>query len=115
MLADGPSTDMGNSPWAERLVAFMPWGGYNFEDAIVISERVVKEDIFTSFTSKNSKSRPVIRNKEKKKSPAIFPMLGRMHLQENLDESGIIRIGPRLGPAISSLGKLPQKARPSEP
>ena len=49
VLADGPSTEFGELALGRNvLVAFMPWGGYNFEDAIVISERVVKEDVFTS-------------------------------------------------------------------
>ena len=49
VMADGPSTDMGELALGRNvLVAFMPWGGYNFEDSILISERVVKEDYFTS-------------------------------------------------------------------
>src|SRR5213075_2971547 len=49
VIADGPSTDMGELALGRNvLVAFMPWGGYNFEDSILISERIVKEDLFTS-------------------------------------------------------------------
>ena len=49
MIADGPATDRGEMALGANVrVAFMPWGGYNFEDSILISERVVKEDLFTS-------------------------------------------------------------------
>jgi DNA-directed RNA polymerase subunit beta len=54
VLADGPSTDMGELALGQNLrVAFMPWNGYNFEDSILISERVVQEDRFTRSTSRS--------------------------------------------------------------
>src|SRR5229473_414478 len=92
VLADGPSTDMGELALGRNvLVAFMPWGGYNFEDSILISERVVKEDLFTSVhieefecIARDTKLGPEEITRD-------IPNVGEEALKD-LDTSGIIRI-----------------------
>src|SRR5262249_48701871 len=75
VLADGPCTDKGELALGQNvLVAFMPWRGYNFEDAILVSERLGKDAYYTSTTSRNSKSRRVTRNWVPRKLLAIFRM-----------------------------------------
>ena len=93
VLADGPSTDLGELALGRNvLVAFMPWGGYNFEDSILISERVVKEDLFTSVhieefecIARDTKLGPEEITRD-------IPNVGEEALRD-LDTSGIIRIG----------------------
>jgi DNA-directed RNA polymerase subunit beta len=73
VIADGPCTDRGELALGRNvLVAFMSWRGYNFEDAILVSERLVKEDYYTSIHIENSKSKRAIRSSDPKKSRAIF-------------------------------------------
>ena len=75
VIADGPNTEHGELALGRNvLVAFMPWNGYNFEDAILISERVVKEDIIPPFTSMNLRSERAIPSSVRRKSPVTFPM-----------------------------------------
>jgi len=101
VLADGPSTDMGELALGRNvLVAFMPWGGYNFEDSILISERVVKDDYFTSVhieefecVARDTKLGPEEITRD-------IPNVGEEALKD-LDESGIIRIGAEVRPADS--------------
>ena len=79
------------------LVAFMPWGGYNFEDAIVISERVVKEDIFTSIHIEEFEIEACDTKQGKEEITRDIPNVSEEALA-NLDESGIVRIGATVMP-----------------
>ncbi|NSW75523.1 MAG: DNA-directed RNA polymerase subunit beta [Candidatus Atribacteria bacterium] len=109
VIADGPCTTMGEVSLGRNvLVAFMPWEGENFEDAIVISERLVKEDIFTSIHIEEYE----IEARETKLGPEEItrdiPNLGEDMLR-NLDESGIIRIGADVKPGDILVGKVTPK------
>jgi DNA-directed RNA polymerase beta subunit len=109
ILADGPCTDMGELALGRNiLVAFMPWGGYNFEDAILLSERLVKEDVFTSVHIEEFS----IEARETKLGPEDItrdiPNVGEDALK-NLDESGIIRIGAEVKPGDIIVGKVTPK------
>jgi DNA-directed RNA polymerase subunit beta len=109
ILADGPCTDMGELALGKNvLVAFMPWGGYNFEDAILLSERLVKEDVFTSVHIEEFS----IEARETKLGPEEItrdiPNVGEDALK-NLDESGIIRIGAEVKPGDIIVGKVTPK------
>ena len=109
VLADGPSTDMGELALGRNvLVAFMPWGGYNFEDSILISERVVKEDLFTSVhieefecIARDTKLGPEEITRD-------IPNVGEEALKD-LDASGIIRIGAEVRPEDILVGKITPK------
>ncbi|MGC1337496.1 MAG: DNA-directed RNA polymerase subunit beta, partial [Candidatus Binataceae bacterium] len=109
VLADGPSTDMGELALGRNvLVAFMPWGGYNFEDSILISERVVKEDLFTSVhieefecVARDTKLGPEEITRD-------IPNVGEEALKD-LDSSGIIRIGAEVRPGDILVGKITPK------
>jgi DNA-directed RNA polymerase subunit beta len=95
VIADGPSTELGDLALGRNvLVAFMPWGGYNFEDSILISQRVVKHDLFTSVhieefecVARDTKLGPEEITRD-------IPNVGDEALRD-LDESGIIRSAPR--------------------
>jgi len=109
VLADGPCTDMGELALGKNvLVAFMPWGGYNFEDAILISERIVKEDVFTSVHIEEFE----VEARETKLGPEEItrdiPNVGEEALRD-LDESGIIRIGAEVKPGDILVGKVTPK------
>jgi len=109
VLADGPSTDRGELALGKNvLVAFMPWGGYNFEDAILISERLVKEDVFTSVHIEEFE----VEARETKIGPEEItrdiPNVGEDALRD-LDESGIIRIGAEVKPGDILVGKVTPK------
>ncbi len=109
ILADGPCTDMGELALGKNvLVAFMPWGGYNFEDAILLSERLVKEDVFTSVHIEEFS----VEARETKLGPEEItrdiPNVGEEALK-NLDESGIIRIGAEVKPGDILVGKVTPK------
>jgi DNA-directed RNA polymerase subunit beta len=109
VIADGPSTEMGELALGRNiLVALMPWGGYNFEDSILINERVVKEDIFTSLhieefecVSRDTKLGPEEITRD-------IPNVGDEALTD-LDESGIIRIGAEVKPGDILVGKITPK------
>jgi DNA-directed RNA polymerase subunit beta len=109
VLADGASTDMGELALGRNvLVAFMPWGGYNFEDSILISERVVKEDYFTSVhieefecVARDTKLGPEEITRD-------IPNVGEEALKD-LDDSGIIRIGAEVRPGDVLVGKITPK------
>jgi DNA-directed RNA polymerase subunit beta len=109
VIADGPSTDMGELALGRNvLVAFMPWGGYNFEDSILISERVVKHDLFTSThieefecVARDTKLGPEEITRD-------IPNVGDEALKD-LDESGIIRIGAEVKPGDVLVGKITPK------
>ncbi|MBX7121212.1 MAG: DNA-directed RNA polymerase subunit beta [Opitutaceae bacterium] len=110
VIADGPSTDKGEMALGRNvLVAFMPWNGYNFEDAILISEKVLKEDIFTSIhiqefevTARDTKLGPEEITRD-------IPNVGEEALK-NLDHNGVIRIGAEVKPGDILVGKITPKS-----
>ncbi len=109
VLADGSSTDQGELALGKNvLVAYMPWGGYNFEDAILLSERLVKDDVYTSIHIEEF----TIEARETKLGPEEItrdiPNLGEEALKD-LDESGIIRIGAEVNPGDILVGKVTPK------
>jgi DNA-directed RNA polymerase subunit beta len=109
VLADGPCTDMGELALGRNvLVAFMPWRGYNFEDAIVVSEKLVKEDYYTSIHIEEFE----IEARDTKLGPEEItrdiPNIAETFLR-NLDESGIIRIGATVKPGDILVGKVTPK------
>jgi DNA-directed RNA polymerase subunit beta len=109
VLADGPATNRGELALGRNvLVAFMPWGGYNFEDAIVISERVVKEDIFTSIHIEEFEVEACDTKQGKEEITRDIPNVGEEVLKD-LDESGIIRIGANVKPGDILVGKITPK------
>ncbi len=115
ILADGPCTDMGELALGRNvLVAFMPWRGYNFEDAILVSEKLVKEDMYTSIHIEEFE----IEARDTKLGPEEvtrdIPNVSES-LLNNLDESGIIRIGASVRPGDILVGKVTPRARRSSP
>jgi DNA-directed RNA polymerase subunit beta len=109
VLADGPCTDNGELALGRNvLVAFMPWRGYNFEDAIVVSEKLVKEDYYTSIHIEEFE----IEGRDTKLGPEEItrdiPNIAETFLR-NLDESGIIRIGATVKPGDILVGKVTPK------
>src|SRR5690625_1858786 len=109
VIADGPSTDLGELALGKNvLVAFMPWHGYNFEDSILISERVAKEDIFTSIHIEEYE----VMARDTKLGPEEItrdiPNVGEEALR-NLDEAGIVYIGAEVGPGDILVGKITPK------
>ena len=108
-LADSSSTDKGELALGQNLlVAFMSWEGYNFEDAIIISERLVKDDRFTSIHIEKHE----LETRDTKLGPEEItrdiPNVGEENLR-NLDEEGIIRIGAEVGPGDILVGKITPK------
>jgi len=109
VIADGPSTELGELALGRNaMVAFMSWGGYNFEDSILISERVVKEDTYTSIHIEEFEvvSRDTKLGKEE--ITRDIPNVGEDALR-NLDESGIIKIGAEIQPGDILVGKITPK------
>ncbi|MBE0476672.1 MAG: DNA-directed RNA polymerase subunit beta, partial [Coriobacteriia bacterium] len=109
VLADGPSTDQGELGLGQNLlVAFMPWEGYNYEDAIILSERVVKEDLLTSIHIEEYE----VEARDTKLGPEEItreiPNVGEDVLA-NLDEDGVIRIGAEVFPGDVLVGKVTPK------
>jgi len=109
VLADGPSTETGELGLGQNLlVAFMPWEGYNYEDAIILSERVVKEDVLTSIHIEEYE----VEARDTKLGPEEItreiPNVGEDVLA-NLDEDGIIRIGAEVHPGDVLVGKVTPK------
>jgi DNA-directed RNA polymerase subunit beta len=109
VLADGPSTDNGELALGKNLlVAFMPWEGYNFEDAIILSERLVRDDVLTSIHIHEHE----IDARDTKLGPEEItrdiPNLSEEILKD-LDERGIIRIGAEVGPGDVLVGKVTPK------
>jgi DNA-directed RNA polymerase subunit beta len=109
IIADGPATSNGELALGRNLVvAFMPWGGYNYEDAILISERVVKEDFYTSVHIEEFE---VMARDVKLGSEEItrdIPNAGEEALKD-LDDSGIVRIGAEVKPGDILVGKVTPK------
>jgi DNA-directed RNA polymerase subunit beta len=109
VIADGPSTDMGELALGQNvLVAFMPWGGCNFEDSILISERLVKDDRYTSIHIEEFECVARDTKLGKEEITADIPNLGEETLKD-LDESGIIRIGAEVKPGDILVGKITPK------
>ncbi|MCF8721748.1 DNA-directed RNA polymerase subunit beta [Nitrospina gracilis] len=109
VIADGPSTDLGELALGRNvLVAFMPWEGYNFEDAIVISEKVVKEDVFTSVHIEEFEVEARDTKQGKEDITRDISNVGEEALR-NLDDSGIIRIGASVAPNDILVGKITPK------
>ena len=109
VLADGPSTEVGELALGQNvLVAFMPWRGYNFEDAILVSERLVKDDYYTSIHIEEFD----IESRDTKLGPEEItrdiPNVSEGFLKD-LDESGIIRIGAYVKPGDILVGKVTPK------
>src|SRR5205809_3732398 len=109
VLADGPCTDLGELALGRNvLVAFMPWRGYNFEDAILVSEKLVKDDMYTSIHIEEFE----IEARDTKLGPEEvtrdIPNVSES-LLNNLDESGIIRIGASVKPGDILVGKVTPK------
>ncbi len=109
ILADGPSTDHGELALGKNLlVAFMPWEGYNFEDAIILSERLVKDDVLTSIHIKEHE----VDARDTKLGPEEIsrdiPNLSDDILAD-LDDRGIIRVGAEVGPGDVLVGKVTPK------
>ncbi len=105
VIADGPCTDKGELALGRNVpVAFMPWRGYNFEDAILVSERLVKEDYYTSIHIEELE----IEARDTKLGPEEItrdiPNVGENMLRD-LDESGIIRIGGSYGFRINQIAR----------
>ncbi len=109
IICDGPSTDLGELALGRNvLVAFMPWNGYNFEDSILISERVVREDTFTSIHIEEFE----VMARDTKLGPEEItrdiPNVGEEGLR-NLDEAGIVYIGAEVNPGDILVGKITPK------
>ncbi|MCM0605000.1 MAG: DNA-directed RNA polymerase subunit beta [Xanthomonadaceae bacterium] len=109
VLADGPSTDKGELALGQNvLVAFMPWNGYNFEDSILISERLIKDDWFTSIHIEEFECVARDTKLGKEEITRDIPNVGEEALKD-LDESGIIRIGAEVKPGDVLVGKVTPK------
>jgi len=109
IIADGPSSELGELALGQNvMVAFMSWGGYNFEDSVLISERVVKEDVYTSIHVEEFEvvSRDTKLGKEE--ITRDIPNVGEEALK-NLDESGIIKVGAEIKPGDVLVGKITPK------
>jgi len=109
VLADGPSTYKGELALGKNvLVAFMPWRGYNYEDSVLINERLVKEDVFTSIHIEELEC--VVRDTKlgKEEVTRDIPNVGDETLKD-LDESGIVRIGATVKPGDILVGKVTPK------
>ncbi|WP_424976570.1 DNA-directed RNA polymerase subunit beta [Dinoroseobacter sp. S124A] len=109
VIADGPSTDLGELALGKNVVvAFMPWNGYNYEDSILISERVARDDVFTSIHIEEFE----VAARDTKLGPEEItrdiPNVGEEALR-NLDEAGIVYIGADVGPGDILVGKITPK------
>jgi DNA-directed RNA polymerase subunit beta len=109
IIADGPSTDLGDLALGRNvLVAFMPWNGYNFEDSILLSERIVKEDVFTSIHIEEFE----VSARDTKLGPEEItrdiPNVSEEALK-NLDEAGIVYIGAEVQAGDILVGKITPK------
>jgi DNA-directed RNA polymerase subunit beta len=109
VLADGPGTDRGQLALGRNvLVAFMPWNGYNYEDAIVISERMVAEDLYTSIHIEEYEIQVRDTKRGEEELTREIPNVGE-EATKNLDENGIIRIGAEVKANDILVGKVTPK------
>nr|YP_010829373.1 RNA polymerase beta subunit [Silene alexandrae]WFF48072.1 RNA polymerase beta subunit [Silene alexandrae] len=114
ILADGAATVGGELALGKNiLVAYMPWEGYNFEDAVLISERLVYEDIYTSFHIRKYEIQTYVTSQGPERVTSEIPHL-EAHLLRNLDKNGIVRLGSWVETGDILVGKLtPQMAKES--
>jgi DNA-directed RNA polymerase subunit beta len=109
VIADGPGTDQGELALGRNvLVAFMPWGGYNFEDAILVSERLVKEDRYTSIHIEEFEVQARDTKLGKEEVTRDIPNVSEEALKD-LDDSGIVRIGAKVKAGDILVGKITPK------
>ena len=109
IIADGPSTDNGELALGRNvMVAFMPWYGYNYEDAIVISEKLVKEDVFTSIHIQELELHVRDTKRGMEEITREIPNVAEESLVD-LDERGIVRVGARLNSGDLLVGKITPK------
>src|SRR3990172_7707074 len=109
VIADGPSTENGELALGRNvLVAFMSWGGYNFEDSILLSERLLKDDVFTSLHIEEFETVARDIKLGKEEITRDIPNMGEEALS-NLDESGIVRMGAEVKPGDILVGKITPK------
>ena len=109
VLADGPATERGDLALGMNVrVAFMPWNGYNFEDAIVISEGLLKRDIFTSVHIEEFEMQVRDTKRGQEEITREIPNVSETAVR-NLDDEGIIRIGAEVGPGDILVGKVTPK------
>ena len=110
-LADGPCVDNGELALGKNIVvAFMPWNGYNYEDAILISDRVVKDDVYTSIHIERYETEAVDTKLGPEEITRDIPNVGEDALKD-LDENGIIRIGAEVRPEDILVGKVAPKGQ----
>ncbi|WP_299200997.1 DNA-directed RNA polymerase subunit beta [uncultured Amphritea sp.] len=109
IMADGPSVDLGELALGQNMrIAFMPWNGYNFEDSILISERVVQEDRFTTIHIQELTCVARDTKLGSEEITADIPNVGESALAK-LDEAGIVHIGAEVGPGDILVGKVTPK------
>ena len=109
VIIDGPATSNGELALGKNVVvAFMPWMGYNFEDAIIVSERIVKEDVFTSVHVEEFETEARDTKLGKEEITRDIPNVGEEALK-NLDDSGIVRIGAEVKAGDILVGKVTPK------
>ncbi len=109
VLADGPATDRGELALGRNvLVAFMPWNGYNFEDAIVISERIARDDVYTSIHIEEFEIQVRDTKRGEEELTREIPNVSE-EATKNLDENGIIRVGAEVKPGDILVGKVTPK------
>ena len=109
VIADGPATECGELALGQNvLVAFMPWQGYNFEDSILVSERCVKEDVFTSVHIEEFECIARDTKLGKEEITRDIPNVGEEALAD-VDDSGIVRIGAEVSPGDILVGKITPK------
>jgi DNA-directed RNA polymerase subunit beta len=109
VIGDGPATDQGELALGRNvLVAFMPWGGYNFEDAILVSERLVKDDRYTSIHIEEFEVQARDTKLGKEEVTRDIPNVSEEALKD-LDESGIVRIGAKVKAGDILVGKITPK------
>jgi len=109
IIADGPATESGELALGKNVtVAFMPWGGYNFEDSILVSERLVKDGVFTSVHIEEFEVLARDTKLGREEITRDIPNVGEEALKD-LDESGIIRLGAEVAPSDILVGKVTPK------
>ncbi len=109
IIADGPSTNLGELALGKNiLVAFMPWNGYNFEDSILISERIVRDDVFTSIHIEEFETMARDTKLGPEEITRDIPNVGEEALK-SLDEAGIVYIGAEMNPGDILVGKVTPK------
>ncbi len=110
IISDGPSTDLGELALGQNVVvAFMPWNGYNFEDSILISERLVRDDVFTTIHIEEFETVARDTKLGPEEITRDIPNIGEENLGQ-LDETGIVHIGAEVGAGDILVGKVTPKS-----